>query len=52
MTENPQTPDLTITRISPELMEKEQRGEVLFVGCVIEPDQPTWQCLRCGAEFY
>ena len=35
-----------------ELMEKEERGEVVFWGCVIEQDQPTWQCSKCRAEFY
>jgi len=38
--------------ISDELFEKVERGEVIFGGCVIEPDQPTWQCSKCGAEFY
>jgi hypothetical protein len=38
--------------ISDELFEKEQRGEVIFGGCVIEPDQPTWQCSKCDLEFY
>ena len=38
--------------ISDELFEKEQRGEVIFGGCVIEPGQPTWQCSKCGAEFF
>jgi hypothetical protein len=38
--------------ISDELFEKEERGEVIFGGCVIERDQPTWQCSKCRAEFY
>ncbi len=40
--------------LSPELMEKEARGEVVFGGCAIEVDgsQPSWQCLKCGAEFF
>jgi hypothetical protein len=38
--------------ISDELFEKEQRGEVIFGGCVIELDQPTWQCSKCEVEFY
>jgi YgiT-type zinc finger domain-containing protein len=38
--------------ISDELFEKERRGEVIFGGCVIELDQPTWQCSNCGAEFF
>lgn len=37
---------------SRELFEKEERGEVILGGCVIELDQPTWQCSKCGAEFY
>jgi len=37
---------------SRELFEKKERCEVVFGGCVIEPDQPTWQCSKCGAEFY
>lgn len=41
-------------RLSRELMEKEERGEVVFGGCVIEIDgsQPHWKCSKCGAEFY
>jgi hypothetical protein len=38
--------------ISDELFEKEQRGEVIFGGCVIELDQPTWQCSKCELELY
>jgi len=38
--------------ISDELFEKEKRGELIFGGCVIEENQPAWQCLKCGAEFY
>jgi hypothetical protein len=38
--------------ISDELFEKEQRGEVIFGGCVIELDHPTWQCSKCEMEFH
>ncbi|GAB5431027.1 MAG: hypothetical protein EpisKO_03970 [Epibacterium sp.] len=40
--------------ISPKLIEKEERGEVMFGGCVIEEDgsQAHWACSKCGAEFY
>ena len=36
------------------LMEKAERGEVVFGGCVIEPydSQPSWKCTTCGMEFY
>ena len=37
---------------STELIAKEELGEVVFGDCVLEPDQPTWQCSKCRAEFY
>jgi ribosomal protein L37AE/L43A len=38
--------------ISDELFEKVERNEVMFGGCVIELDQPNWQCSKCKMEFY
>lgn len=39
---------------SEELIKKEQRGEIVFGGCVIELDgnQPSWQCPKCEMSFY
>lgn len=43
-----------IPSISAELLAKEERGEVVFGGCVIEVDgsQPHWKCSNCRTEFY
>ena len=40
--------------LSSDLIEKEERGEVVFGGCVIELDgsQPNWKCTTCEMEFY
>lgn len=40
-------------RLTAKLIKQEQRGEVVFGGCVIEVDgsQPQWKCSKCGAEF-
>ena len=37
---------------SDELFAKEERGEIVFGGCVIEIDQPSWKCSKCGAKFH
>lgn len=34
----------------PQLFEREERGEVLLGGCVIQPDAPAVVCRRCGAN--
>lgn len=33
----------------PELVLREERGEVVLGGCVVEPDAPALVCRRCGA---
>lgn len=41
-----------IPNFTATLIEKEKRGEIILAGCVIEPDQPSWGCARCGTRFY
>lgn len=38
--------------LSEELMEKEGRGEIVFGGCMIETNQPSWKCTKCNTELY
>jgi hypothetical protein len=43
-----------MSSVSQELMEKEERGEVVFGGCVIKVDgsQASWKCTTCGLELF
>ena len=36
-----------------DLVDQAERGLVVLGGCMVEPDQPTWACLReeCRAEW-
>ena len=35
----------------PELIEAEDRGEVILRGCVMPPNPPHYLCKRCGREY-
>jgi hypothetical protein len=34
-----------------ELWEAEKRGEAVIGGCVVEPDNPDYQCGSCGSRW-
>lgn len=36
----------------PQLMEKVRAGEIVFGGCCIEREMPSWECLGCNAKIY
>ena len=36
---------------SDELQDDASRGKVKWGGCLIEPDNPEYQCKSCGREF-
>ena len=35
----------------PELVEAEERGEVILAGCVVPEDAPAYQCRACGTPL-
>lgn len=34
-----------------EAYQAEQRGELVLGGCLIGPNSPDWQCVKCEAQF-
>jgi len=37
---------------SPELEKDLEYGKIVLGGCVINPDDPTWSCVKCGTNMY
>jgi rubredoxin len=37
---------------SPRLMERVEKGEIVFGGCCITRDDPSWNCPDCNAKIY
>lgn len=35
-----------------EMIRKSGEGEITLGGCVISPEDPSWQCLACDAVVY
>ncbi len=35
----------------PEMVEEEQRGEIVLGGCVVDGDDPVWACSACGQRW-
>jgi len=33
-----------------DLVEKENKGEIKFGGCIVMPDSPKWYCEDCKSE--
>jgi len=34
---------------TPELEKDLEEGKVALGGCIVTPENPTWQCVTCGA---
>jgi hypothetical protein len=37
---------------SPELKQKVKDGKIVFGGCCITDDDPSWRCIDCNANIY
>jgi len=37
---------------SEELIKKMDEGRITLGGCCVSLDDPTWECVDCGARFY
>jgi hypothetical protein len=35
----------------PDLVEAEERGEVILAGCVVDADSPAFHCNACGQDL-
>lgn len=35
----------------PDLVEAEERGEVIMAGCVVHADSPAFHCYACGRDL-
>jgi len=36
----------------PQLMEKVREGKIVFGGCIIDRDNPSWKCLACATNIH
>ena len=39
-------------RHSSELTQRVRNGEIVYGGCCITGDDPSWQCVTCESEIY
>tara|TARA_Y100000287_G_C14202035_1_gene346032 strand:- start:46 stop:294 length:249 start_codon:yes stop_codon:yes gene_type:complete len=35
-----------------KLYEEEEAGKVIFGGCIINSDSPTWECSKCNQQIW
>lgn len=38
-------------RLSEKLERDLELGKIVLVGCLVDANYPTWQCVGCGASF-